>query len=174
VFGGVNTVSFVTNNIMKSPQQFQAIKISVILKFASVVTLLFSAGHMLGGRSSWSPAGETDTLQAMRHYKMPVSGVSRSYYEFYVGFGYSLSVYMLLQAVLLWLLARLSTQYPQAARPFVAALLIASLVHAVIAAIYIFPLPAIFHCLVACFLALALAFSLKASNQSDKIRPLIV
>jgi hypothetical protein len=86
--------------------------LTIVLRIAAVISLLFAAGHTYGGRSSWSPIGETDTLRAMREFHMVISGVSRTYHDFYVGFSYSLSVFMLLQAVFLWLLADLGKTHP--------------------------------------------------------------
>jgi hypothetical protein len=79
----------------------------------------------------------------MREFHMSVSGVSRSYYDFYIGFGYSLSVCMVLQAVLLWLLAGLAQKHPELARPFVAVLFAASIVGAIITWRFIAPQPAL-------------------------------
>jgi hypothetical protein len=130
-------------------------KLVNVLRISAVISLLFAAGHTLGGRSSWSPIGETDTLRAMRTFHMSVAGVSRSYYDFYVGFGWSLSVYMLLQAVLLWLLSRLAKKYPDQVRPFIAALLIASVAGVVITWHFIFPIPAAFSLVLTALLGVA-------------------
>src|SRR5262249_54440319 len=43
-----------------------AMNATLWLRISSVVSLLFSVGHTLGGRKDWSPAGETDVLSAMR------------------------------------------------------------------------------------------------------------
>jgi hypothetical protein len=115
--------------------------LTIVLRIA-VISLLFAAGHTYGGRSSWSPIGETDTLRAMREFHMVISGVSRTYHDFYVGFSYSLSVFMLLQAVFLWLLADLGKTHPDLVRPFVAALFVASIIGAMITWRFIFPIPA--------------------------------
>lgn len=48
----------------------------------------------------------------MRSFHMHVFGVSRTYHDFFIGFGYSLSIYMLLQAVLLWLLVSWMFVFP--------------------------------------------------------------
>ncbi len=56
---------------------------TIALRIASVLSLLIAAGHTLGGRSSWSPVGENDTLRAMRSFHMDVFGVSRTYHDFF-------------------------------------------------------------------------------------------
>jgi len=45
---------------------------SLLLRVASIISLLFAAGHTLGGRNAWSPAGENNVLQAMRTVRFDV------------------------------------------------------------------------------------------------------
>jgi hypothetical protein len=131
------------------------------LRISSVISLLFAMGHTWGGISAeWSPVGETETLRLMKSYHMAFSGVSRSYYDFFMGFGYSLSVGMFLQAILLWLLASLAKRHPADVRPFVGAFFLASLVGVGISWKFIFPVPVIFGlvltaCIGVCYLLLA-------------------
>ena len=75
-------------------------KPSVVLRITSLITLIFAVGHSLGGVDSWSPVGETEVLKAMQTFRFDTGGVSRTYFDFYLGFGFILSVYLLLQAVL--------------------------------------------------------------------------
>jgi hypothetical protein len=115
------------------------------LRISSIIAFLFALGHTWGGISAeWSPVGETETLRLMKSYHMAFSGVSRSYYDFFMGFGYSLSVSMFLEAILLWLLAGLAKEQPAKARPFVAAFFLASLLNVGISWKFIFPVPVIF------------------------------
>ena len=127
------------------------------LRVSSVVSLLFAAGHTLGGFSAWSPKGENDVLAAMRTVHFNVQGVSRSFLDFYRGFGYTLSVFMLAQAVLLWLLASLAKTRPDAARPLVATIAVASLVNVFIALALIFPTPVVFSVVLTTCLFIAFA-----------------
>ena len=135
-----------------------------LLRITAVVTLLFAVGHTLGGRSSWSPAGETDTLRGMREFHMVVFGASRTYHDFYLGFGYSLSVYMVLEAVLLWLLAGVAKTRPDLVRPFLAALFVASVAGAVITWRFIFPIPAAISLVVTALLGIAYYFASTADQ----------
>jgi hypothetical protein len=114
------------------------------LRIASVLSFLFAAGHTLGGRKSWSPLGETETLTAMRSFRFDAMGVNRSYLDFYLGFGYTISVFLLLQTVVLWQLAGLATTEPLKVRPLVAAFAVASAACGLLAWRFIFPLPTIF------------------------------
>jgi hypothetical protein len=126
---------------------------TIALRITSIMSLLLTAGHTLGGRSSWSPGGETATLRIMRTFHMNVLGVSRSYHDFYIGFGYSLAVSFLLQTVLLWQLAGLARTQPQIVRPLLVSFLVATLASAAIAWELIFPIPVVFLLVIAAGLA---------------------
>jgi hypothetical protein len=119
-------------------------KTSLLLRISSIVSVLFAAGHALGGRKSWSPMGENAVLDAMRTQRFDVMGVSRSYLDFYRGFGFSVSVSMLLQAVLLWQIASLARSEPRRLAPMIAAFFLSSLAGAAISWLFIFPLPTFF------------------------------
>jgi hypothetical protein len=138
----------------------------IALKIASILSLLTAAGHTLGGLSSWSPAGANDTLRDMQSFHMDVFGVSRTYYDFFMGFGHSISIYMLLQAVLLWLLAGLAKRDLRSARPFIAAFLVASFALALVSWIFIFAIPAACFALVTACLAVSYVLSLRSQRPN--------
>src|SRR5260221_11314473 len=92
-------------------------KAPLLLRIASIISGLTAAGHTLGGRQSWSPAGETEVLRAMKAVSYHVMGVDRTFWNFYAGFGFTISVYQLLQAVLLWPLAAIAKDPPPRVRP---------------------------------------------------------
>jgi hypothetical protein len=121
-----------------------------------VIALLFAAGHSLGGLKQWSPMGENDVLKAMRETRFATMGVSRSYLDFYMGFGQSLAVLELMVAVLLWQLARTVQVDAAAVRPMIATIALATLINGAIAWRFIFPLPAVFSLVL--FASLAVAF----------------
>jgi hypothetical protein len=95
-------------------------------------------------------------LRAMREVHFPIGGASRTYLDFYVGFGLSLSVFLLLQAVVLWRLATLEKSGSAGVRPIVAAFLLASLAFAFVSWKFILPVPAVVAAVIAVFLTLAL------------------
>ena len=64
-----------------------------LLRVTAVIMLLFGVGHTLGGIHSWSPGGETEVLRAMRTFHFDAEGASRTYLDFYRGFGFMLSTY---------------------------------------------------------------------------------
>jgi hypothetical protein len=117
---------------------------TVLLRISAVISLLFAIGHSLGGLKRWSPMGDNDVLKAMESVRFDTMGVNRSYLDFFLGFGWSLSVAMLLQSVLLWQLAALARSGATQVRPMIAVFALASLASGVIAWRLIFPLPAVF------------------------------
>jgi hypothetical protein len=133
--------------IMKTP---------LFLPVASNVTLIFAAGHTMGGMQSWSPAGNTDVLKAMRSFRFDAEGVSRTYWDLYIGFGLIISVFLFVQAVLLWQLAVLSKNHATEVRPIVALLLFAMLINAALSWKFFFAVPVILGSVIAASLALAL------------------
>jgi len=130
-------------------------KTRLTLRIASIVMFLFAAGHSLGGKDSWSPAGETDVLRAMRSVRFDAGGVSRTYMDFYMGFGWTLAVFMLLQAVLLWQIAAIAKRDAPSVRPMIASFFIATVASACVSWILILPIPVIFSALLAACLAFA-------------------
>jgi hypothetical protein len=114
------------------------------LRISAVLSFLFAVGHTLGGRKLWSPMGDNAVLDAMRSTRFQTMGVERSYLDFYLGFGYSISILQIMQAVLLWQLGTLAATNPRAARPMIAAIAVATAFLGIISYRLIFPLPAVF------------------------------
>ena len=126
------------------------------LRIASGFSLFLAAGHTLGGLRSWSPIGESEVLRAMRTFRFEVERVSRTYLDFYRGIGFLLSVYLLLQAVVLWQAATLAKTNPLAARPMILSFLLASVVNGILTWIFILPVPTLVTAVITACLGLAL------------------
>jgi len=117
---------------------------TLLLRIASVISLLFAVGHTLGGLKRWSPMGENDVLKAMTDVRFEIMGDNRSYLDFFMGFGWSISVAMLLQTALLWQMAALARAEAAQVRPMIAMFTLATLASGVIAWLFILPVPALF------------------------------
>ena len=126
------------------------------LRISAIVSLLLAVGHTLGGRKSWSPNGEHPVLQQMRDVHFDVMGVNRSFYDFYMAFGYSLSVAILMQSILLWQLSGMVATDPARVRPMIAVITAAVVASGVIAWRMIFPIPVYFEFTLAVCLVMAL------------------
>jgi hypothetical protein len=119
---------------------------TLLLRIAAIISLLFTAGHTMGGLDKWSPMGENAVLKTMRDVHFEVMGSHRSYLDFFMGFGWSLSVTMLLQSILLWQIASLARTDAARVRPMIAAFALAQVASAIIAWNYIFLVPTLFAC----------------------------
>ena len=130
-------------------------KSSLLLRIASILTLLLAAGHTAGGLDFWSPAGETEVLRAMRSFHFDAAGVSRTYLDFYLGFGFTISVYLFMQAMALWQLASIAKSDALRVRPLIGSFLLASVASAALAWKFIFVVPVVLFTAVAICLGLA-------------------
>jgi hypothetical protein len=133
---------------------------TLLLRIASVIALLFAVGHTMG--SPWTPTeelGPASVVEAMKSVSFDVMGSNRSYWEFYFGFGVSISVYMFAQAALLWLLAALAKTQSAAVRPFVVVLLASYAANGLVAWRYFFALPLVLSVIIVVCLSLALVAS---------------
>ena len=130
--------------------------ITLLLRIASAIALLFAVGHTMG--SPWTP-GPASVVEAMKSVSFDAMGSKRSYWEFYFGFGVSISLYMFAQALLLWLLAALAKTQPAAVRPFVIVLLVSCVANGVVAWRYFFLLPLVLSVAIVICLSLALVAS---------------
>ena len=128
---------------------------TILLRLAAGIELLFAIGHMLGGLKRWSPMGQNPVLDAMTSVRFNVMGASRSYLDFYLAFGWSLGITMLMQAVLLWQLAALSRTNPRQVRAMIAVIAVADLVTSFLAFKFLFLVPALFSLVLIIVLAAA-------------------
>ena len=128
----------------------------VWLRVSAIISLLFAVGHTLGGMQNWSPIADNPVLQSMRSVHFAVMGANRSYLDFYMGFGYTLTVSMFLQSVLLWILSDLARTHAAITRTMIGAFAVATALGAFIAWRYIFLVPALFSLVL--FAALLMAF----------------
>ena len=114
------------------------------LRICALIAFLFAAGHTLGGQVNWSPMGDNPVLQAMKNTHFALGGVDRTYLDFYRGFGYSISVFQLMLAILLWQLAAVSGSNAKSVRPMIATIASATALCGAISWGFILPLPVVF------------------------------
>src|SRR5215467_13941983 len=97
----------------------------VLYRIAAGLMVLFDLGHSAG--FPWSdPKWGVDT-SAMRTSRFHVLGFTRTYWDFYVGFGLSISVLLLLAAILAWQLGGLPKHLPMRATAWALSLCFAAL-----------------------------------------------
>jgi hypothetical protein len=78
---------------------------STLYRIAAVLLLLFDAGHTSG--FPWSDPKWGVDLGSMRSTHFYIMGFSRTYWDFYLGFGLFVSAFLLLAVVLAWQLGHL-------------------------------------------------------------------
>ena len=114
----------------------------VLYRTAAVLILLFDLGHSAG--FPWSdPKWAVDTT-AMRSTHFQILGFSRAYWDFYVGFGLFVSVFLLLAAILAWQLGGLPGQAVPRVRATAWALSLSFAAVTVLSWIYFFTIPIVF------------------------------
>ena len=85
-------------------------KASVLYRIVSVLLVLFFVGHTLGFRKADPKWGVDSLIVSMQSTHFDAQGFSRTYWDFYTGFGLFVSVFLLLAAVLAWQLGGLPAQ----------------------------------------------------------------
>ena len=83
-------------------------KASAFYRIAAGLMLLMDVGHTSG--FPWSDPKWGVDLGAMRSTHFDILGSSRTYWDFYVGFGLFVTVYLLLAVVLAWQLGGLPAE----------------------------------------------------------------
>jgi hypothetical protein len=115
----------------------------VPLRIASVIAALLFAGHTIG--MPWTPvktARGMALVEEMKAYRFDVMGFTRGYWDFYIGFGLSISACLLAVSLLIWQLGGLTRKTaPSLARPMIAVMLLLFVALSVLNAMYFFTAP---------------------------------
>jgi hypothetical protein len=82
-------------------------KPSVLYRVASAVLLLFTIGHTLGFQQADPAWGAGAVLESMRSTPLTIQGFTRTYWDFYLGAGFTVGVFFLFAAALAWQLGGL-------------------------------------------------------------------
>jgi hypothetical protein len=126
------------------------------LRIASASAALYAAGHTAG--MPWTPSQDVmaqGVVVAMRGVRFAAAGATRSYWQFYQGFGLAISVLLAMEAVLLWQLAAVARDTGRY-RAMTVTHLVGVLGLGAVAGLYIFALPLWLSLLIAACLVTAL------------------
>ena len=82
-------------------------KPSLFYRIAAVLILLFAVGHTIGFLQSDPSWGVDSLLSSMKSIHFNIQGFSRSYWDFFVGFGLLVTVFLLFAALVSWQLGSL-------------------------------------------------------------------
>ena len=129
----------------------------VIYRIAAVLILLFDLGHTAG--YPWSDPSWGVDLGAIQSSHFKVLGFTRTYWNFYVGFGLAISLFQLMQAVVLWQLAGVARTDAASVRPMIAAFSIAYFINTLLSVKFFFVIPLVTSLVIALVLALAFYFA---------------
>jgi hypothetical protein len=133
---------------------------SVLLKIAAVLILLFGVGHSLGypWLGNVTEAQQITLMNAIQANAAVTMGFMRSYADFHIGFGWFISIFFLVQAIVVWRLASLLGAQPVAVKFFSGLFAVQYLAVLVLDYYFFFWAPIISAALVAaCFLAVYLS-----------------
>jgi hypothetical protein len=130
----------------------------IFLRIASVLTLVHGALHTIGGVfGKVAPGPQQAVVTAMQVNQFQVMGVTRTFWDFYMGFGLVVSVFLTMEAIAFWQLGSLAKMDALRLRPVLATFLVGYLCAAVVSYRYFFAAPVIVEILIALSLGLAIA-----------------
>ena len=139
-------------------------KASLFYRIAAVLILLFDIGHTVGFLQH-DPEWKVDSLiGSMKSIHFDIQGFSRSYWDFFVGFGLFVTVFLLLAAVVAWQLGRLDAETLARVRGIGWSLALCFVVLTFLSFRYFFVLPLIFSIVIAVCLTVAAWLSAKPSG----------
>ena len=128
----------------------------ILYRIASLLLLLFAAGHTFGFRQNNPQWGAGAVLALMRSVHFDVQGFTRTYWDFFSAFGLLFSVFLLFAAVLAWLLGGLPAETLARVRSIAWALAISFVAVTALSFRYAFTTPLVFSALITvCLLAAA-------------------
>jgi hypothetical protein len=126
-------------------------KATLLLRIAAVMAFLHGVLHTIGGVfGEAAPGAQATAVAAMKTNQFDVTGLTRSYWDFFMGFGLFITVSFLLEAVVFWQLAAMvKTDDAARTRPIVMAFCVGYVAYAVLAWRYFFVVPVVFEIVIA-------------------------
>ncbi len=132
-------------------------KATIYLRIASVLTIIHSILHTIGGVFGKPlPGAAALAWAAMQSNHFVAMGYERSYAEYYRGMGLGITVFLTAEAVVFWLLGSLVKEDSARLRPILSVFFIGYLAFAVDSYFYFFLGPVIVEVLIALCLGMAI------------------
>jgi hypothetical protein len=138
-------------------------KISVTYRIASVLLVLFALGHTLGFRTTLPEWGVDVLVASMQAIHFQAQGFNRTYYDFYAGFGFFVTVFLLFAAAVAWQLGGTSREVLAQIPGVTWSLPVCFAVVTALSWKYFFAAPIVFSTLITLFLFLGAWFAGKPS-----------
>jgi len=125
-------------------------KATYFLRAASALALLQSVLHTIGGVFGKPlPGPATTAVLAMKSNQFLVTGLNRSYWDFFIGFGLAITIFLAAEGLVFWLLGNLVKIHGAPLRPILWVLFGGYSALAIDAALLFFPPPLIGDSLIA-------------------------
>ncbi len=136
-------------------------KPALFLRIASVLTFLHAVAHTIGGVfGKAAPGPQQAAVLAMKTIQFQIpGGLTRTYWDFYLGEGIGISISLLVETVVFWQLSALARKSAEPLRPIMAAFLVGYLCLAVNSWRFFFAPPVIGEILIVLCLSLAILTS---------------
>ena len=136
------------------------------IRIAAVLTFVHAVLHTVGGVfGSISPGPEAVAAAAMKSNQFVAMGYSRTFWDFYMGMGLAVTLFLTMESVVFWLLASLAREHASQLRPILIVFAVGYFAFAVDSYHYFFLAPVVVEVLIALCLAGA-AISAPATSQS--------
>lgn len=128
------------------------------LRTAAVLQALGTVGHTLATASGKATHGsqEQAVFDAMQTFHFDVMGTTRTVWDFYRGYEFSITVIFAMLAVLIWLSGDLGAAFPRRAVPLVVTILAAEALLSFLSWTYFFAGPGVVSLLICLCLAASL------------------
>lgn len=131
-------------------------KPTVFLRIAAILVLVFCVMHTVGGVVARpAPGVQAAAAEAMQSHSFDAMGHQRTFWDFHVGYGISISVVLFVHAILFWQLSILAQTDAYKIRPLFIPLFLEFLVFSPIDYRYFFFGPSLSSALIAALLAAA-------------------
>ena len=129
----------------------------IYLRIASVLTLIHSVLHTIGGVfGKPEPGVAAATVATMQANQFVVFGLTRTYFDFFRGLGLGITIVLTAEAIVFWQLGALAKTDALRLRPILATFLVAYLFFAVNSYTYFFFGPVVAEILIAACLGMAI------------------
>jgi hypothetical protein len=130
----------------------------IFLRIASVLTLIHAVLHTMGGVFGKPATGvQAATVLVMQTNQFPLLGFTRSFWDFYMGMGLGVSIFLTAEALVFWQLAGLAKIRAWELRPILATFAVGYLIFAVDSYRFFFLGPVFTEILIAACLGMAIA-----------------
>ncbi len=140
-------------------------KTVIYLRIASILTLIHSILHTIGGVFGKPPSGQAAIVAASMRYRFEVFGVMRSFADFYRGMGLAATIALTMDAAILCLLASMSKSDAERLRPIMAVFLLGYLALALNSYTFFFYGPVVAELLIVVCIGAAIFYA--SSPRSD-------